>query len=78
MNFFCRLFGHTWVPHTTAPEPRWNTTKDGVVLVSSGTEGAVRHFERCQRCSAERESASRAAAPSAAAKSNAAAARSAG
>lgn len=62
MNFFCSLFGHTWVPHTAAPEPRWNTTKDGVVLVPSQAAGqaeggAVRYFDRCQRCGSEREAA---------------------
>lgn len=55
MNFFCSLFGHTWVPHTAAPEPRWNTTKDGVVLVPSHAESAVRYFDRCQRCGSERD-----------------------
>jgi hypothetical protein len=54
MNVFCLLLGHTWVPHTEAPDPRWNTTKDMVVLVATG-EGDVRHFDRCQRCGAQRE-----------------------
>jgi hypothetical protein len=60
MNFFCSLFGHTWVAHTAAPQPRWNTTKDGVVLVpsdpeSGGAGGSVRYFDRCQRCGSERD-----------------------
>ncbi|TAJ25207.1 MAG: hypothetical protein EPO68_00335 [Planctomycetota bacterium] len=60
MNFFCSLFGHTWVAHTAAPQPRWNTTKDGVVLVPSdppthADAAAVRYFDRCQRCGSERE-----------------------
>ena len=35
MNFFCRIFGHTWVPETIAPSPRWNTTKDGHILTAT-------------------------------------------
>lgn len=54
MNFFCRIFGHTWVPTTEAPDPRWNTTKDQVILVPTG-EGDVRHFDVCQRCGSRRE-----------------------
>jgi len=61
MNFFCSLFGHTWVPHTQAPEPRWNTTKDMVVLVPSAQAGEVRYFDRCQRCGSEREAGTPAA-----------------
>lgn len=54
MNFFCRIFGHTWLPLTEAPDPRWNTTKDGVVLEATA-EGAVRHFDECRRCRDRRE-----------------------
>ena len=54
MNFFCRILGHTWVPTTDAPDPRWNTTKDGHVLQLTAT-GDVRHYERCQRCSDRRD-----------------------
>lgn len=50
MNFFCRLFGHTWIPVTEAPPTRWNTTKDGHVLVGSSDEQEVRHFRECRRC----------------------------
>lgn len=50
MNLFCKLFGHTWWPETHAPEPRWNTTKDGHVLVSTSADEGIRHSEICKRC----------------------------
>ena len=59
MNFFCRLFGHTWWPETRTPEPRWNTTKDGHILVSTSAAHEVRHVEICKRCGIEREVAPR-------------------
>ena len=55
MNFFCRLFGHTWSPAISAPEPRWNTTKDMQILASSSADEKVRHFDRCVRCGEERD-----------------------
>jgi hypothetical protein len=54
MSFFCRLFGHTWVPETRAPEVRWNTTKEGHVLTPTVDERPVTHVEVCVRCRAER------------------------
>ena len=55
MNFFCQIFGHTWVPETRAPSVRWNTTKEGHVLNPTvGTE-TIRHLELCRRCGAERD-----------------------
>jgi hypothetical protein len=60
MNFFCRIFGHTWSPAISAPEPRWNTTKDMQILASSGSGEAIRHFDKCIRCSEERELPARA------------------
>jgi len=59
MNIFCRLFGHTWSPAIYAPEPRWNTTKDMQILASSSAEEKVRHFDKCVRCSEERDLPSR-------------------
>lgn len=53
MNFFCRIFGHTWVPRTEDADPRWNTTKKMAVLVPA-TERETRYFDRCQRCGDER------------------------
>jgi len=55
MNFFCRIFGHTWSPAISAPEPRWNCTKEMQVLAASAEEGQIRHFDRCVRCGDERD-----------------------
>ncbi len=55
MNVFCRIFGHTYVASTEAPEPRWNTTKAGVVLVQTAPAGAPRYFEQCRRCGEQRD-----------------------
>lgn len=65
MNFFCRIFGCTWVTETRAPEVRWNTTKAANVLECSGTAAAkeeedlecrVAYVERCVRCGDTRPS----------------------
>ena len=53
MNFFCRLFGHTWIDELRAPDPRWNTTKAGVVLVPTYDGEAPRHVRVCRRCHEE-------------------------
>ena len=55
MNLFCRLFGHTWVPQTSAPDLRWNTTDEGLTLVASSGDQPVRHYEECRRCGLERD-----------------------
>ncbi len=49
MNFFCRIFGHTWVHRTEDANPCWNTTKKGAVLVPS-TKADTKYFDVCQRC----------------------------
>jgi len=54
MNFFCRIFGHTWVPRTEDSNPRWNTTKAGKVLLPS-TERDTVYFDQCQRCGERRD-----------------------
>ncbi len=54
MNFFCRLFGHTWVPHAEDPVIRWNTDKKGLVL-NPTVKGEPRFYERCARCQTTRE-----------------------
>ena len=68
MNFFCRIFGCTWVTETRAPEVRWNTTKAATVLECSGTtstseeedlETRVEYVERCVRCDETRPSATK-------------------
>ena len=58
--FFCKIFGHTWVPVTLAPERRWNTTKEGHTLKQDEIRpGEIRHIDRCARCHAERDAGPR-------------------
>jgi hypothetical protein len=60
MSFFCKLFGHTWVPVTVAPQRRWHTTKDMHTLHQEEiVQSAIRHFDRCARCGTERDAGSR-------------------
>jgi len=59
MNFFCRLFGHTWWPEVDAPEVRWNTTKGMQTLASSFGEPEIRHYEVCKRCGERRDVSAR-------------------
>lgn len=54
MNFFCRLFGHTWVPVTDNPKIAWNTGEDGLVLHAT-TAAETRFFDECARCRERRE-----------------------
>jgi hypothetical protein len=54
MNFFCRLFGHTWVPVTDNPKIAWNTKDDGLVLHATPA-GVTRFFDECARCRDRRE-----------------------
>jgi len=54
VNFFCRIFGHTWVPRTEDSNPQWNTTKAMQVLMPSATR-ETRYFDVCQRCGEKRE-----------------------
>ena len=58
-NIFCRIFGHTWWPEIDVPDHRWNTTKDGNILVSTVEEKDVRHYELCKRCGETRDVAPR-------------------
>jgi hypothetical protein len=50
MNFFCRIFGHTWVYQTRAPRTRWNVGKTGHTLVGTHDEEPVAHLRICRRC----------------------------
>jgi hypothetical protein len=54
MNFFCRLFGHTWVHKSEMPKTSWNTDKSGLVLVAHPA-GEPRFYEECARCKERRE-----------------------
>ena len=54
MNFFCRIFGHTWVPVTDNPKISWNTGEDGLVLHAKAS-AETRFFDECARCRERRE-----------------------
>ena len=49
MKPICMLLGCDWEIETNAPDPRWNTTKDGLVLEATSS-GDVQHFRYCKRC----------------------------
>jgi hypothetical protein len=53
MNFFCRIFGHTWIHDVESPKIAWNTDKDQVELHATAA-GSPRFFERCVRCQEQR------------------------
>lgn len=54
MNFFCRIFGHTWVAITDNPKIAWNTKDDGLVLHATPS-AETRFFDECARCRERRE-----------------------
>ena len=49
MNFFCRLFGHTWTHQSQSPKTSWNVDKDGQLLFATPAGEAV-FWEECARC----------------------------
>lgn len=49
MNFFCRLFGHTWTHQSKSPKTSWNVDKDGQQLFATPV-GEVVFWEECARC----------------------------
>ena len=49
MNFFCRLFGHTWTHQSQSPKTSWNVDKDGQQLFPTPV-GEVLFWEECARC----------------------------
>jgi hypothetical protein len=53
MNFFCRLFGHTWVPRSDNPKIRW-TAAENMSEMQMKAEGEVRLWEECARCGMRR------------------------
>jgi hypothetical protein len=55
MNFFCRLFGHTWSPATDNPKISWNTNDEGLVLTARPASDDIRFFDVCLRCREQRE-----------------------
>ncbi|MFT4542221.1 MAG: uncharacterized metal-binding protein YceD (DUF177 family) [Planctomycetota bacterium] len=58
MNFFCKLFGHTWVHQTENVKVSWNTNKKMNELDIT-TEVEPRFWLQCQRCAERNESPSR-------------------
>ena len=58
MNFFCKLFGHTWVHQTENVKVSWNTNKQMNELTIT-TQAEPRFWLQCQRCGQRNESPSR-------------------
>lgn len=58
MNFFCRIFGHTWVHKTDNPRISWNTGKSLSELHLTA-EREPRFWLECARCAEKRENPSR-------------------
>lgn len=53
MNFFCRIFGHTWVHKSSTPPTSWNVDKD-MLRLRPTPKGEVVLWEECQRCGERR------------------------
>ncbi len=53
MNFFCRIYGHTWIHETQTPKVAWNNDKSLKELFPS-FEGETEFFRRCVRCGEQR------------------------
>jgi uncharacterized metal-binding protein YceD (DUF177 family) len=49
MNFFCRIFGHTWVPQSENPKIRWTNAKNLSELEMTVT-GEPQLYLACARC----------------------------
>ncbi len=58
MNFFCKLFGHTWTHRTDNPRIAWNTTKNLSELAAT-SEREAKFWLECQRCGDKNENPSR-------------------
>jgi hypothetical protein len=50
MNFFCRLFGHTWVMKTEDVKIRWTTDAKTLSTLDLTSAGEPRFFWECARC----------------------------
>jgi hypothetical protein len=53
MNFFCRIYGHTWVHEADTPKVAWNNDKSLSELFPK-SEGEPTFFRRCVRCQERR------------------------
>lgn len=49
MNFFCRIFGHTWVPQSENPKIRWSNAKNLSELEMT-VAGEPKLYLACARC----------------------------
>jgi hypothetical protein len=49
MNFFCRIFGHTWVPQADNPKIRWTNAKNLSELEMTAS-GEPELYLICARC----------------------------
>ena len=54
MNFFCKIFGCTWVHKTDNPRVSWNTGKSLSELHIT-TDEEPRFWLQCERCGDKRE-----------------------
>ena len=54
MNFFCRIFGHTWLHKTEDLKIRWTTAKNmnELDMTSAGTP---KFYMECARCKVRRQ-----------------------
>lgn len=49
MNFFCKIFGHTFVHKVDEPKIRWSTTKNLSELAQT-VSGEPEFYMQCVRC----------------------------
>ena len=59
MNFFCRLFGHTWSHRTENPRISWNTAKNLSELDHTTEVEEPRFWLECARCGHTNENPSK-------------------
>ncbi len=59
MNFFCKLFGHTWWHQTENPKVSWNTTKNLSELAITTDQPEPRFWLECRRCGDRNENPTR-------------------
>ena len=59
MNFFCRLFGHTWIHSSENPRISWNTAKNLSELDLTTEVEEPGFWLECRRCGERNESPTR-------------------
>ena len=50
MNFFCRIFGHTWVHKVDEPKIRWTTDEKTLAELHPTVTGEPHFYTECARC----------------------------